>query len=171
MVRHVQWKGLLMSSIVEGASAPDFRLPSTDGTERGLSDYRGRAVVLYFYPKDDTPGCTKEACSFRDALKDFEDLGSAVLGISRDSAAKHVRFTDKYGLNFPLLADEDGVVCALFGTWVEKSMYGKKYMGVDRATFLIDGNGVVRRAWRNVKVPGHVEEVRAALAELAKKAA
>ncbi len=160
-----------METVIEGATAPDFCLSTDDGRELGLKDCRGKAVILYFYPKDDTPGCTTEACGFRDALPDFEGLDACILGVSRDSVAKHAKFRDKYDLNFPLLADEDGKMCELYGTWVEKSMYGKKYMGVDRATFLIDGNGVVRRIWRSVKVPGHVEEVRNALAALAKKAA
>jgi peroxiredoxin Q/BCP len=119
-------------------------------------------VVLYFYPKDDTSGCTKEACGFRDAEPDFSGVKAAVIGVSRDSVASHDKFKTKHGLNFALASDEDGKVCEAYGTWVEKSMYGRKYMGIDRATFLIDGQGVIRRVWRKVKVPGHVEEVLAA---------
>jgi len=149
-----------------GDTAPDFTMASDGGGQVRLADLRGKPVVLYFYPKDDTPGCTKEACGFRDALPAFASLGSAVIGVSRDSVARHDKFKAKYELTFPLASDEDGSVCEAYGTWVEKSMYGRTYMGIDRATFLIDGEGVVRARWRKVKVPGHVEAVRDALAEL-----
>ena len=149
-----------------GDTAPDFTMASDGGGQVRLADLRGKPVVLYFYPKDDTPGCTKEACGFRDALPAFASLGSAVIGVSRDSVARHDKFKAKYELTFPLASDEDGSVCEAYGTWVEKSMYGRTYMGIDRATFLIDGDGVVRALWRKVKVPGHVEAVRDALAEL-----
>ena len=153
-------------TIDTGDKAPDFTLPSDGGGTVSLTGLRGKPVVLYFYPKDDTSGCTAEAKDFRDALGDFAKAGAAVLGVSRDSVAKHDSFKVKYDLNFPLLADEDAAVCAAYGSWVEKSMYGRKYMGIDRATFLIDGTGTIRRVWRKVKVPGHVDEVLAALKAL-----
>jgi peroxiredoxin Q/BCP len=131
-----------------------------------LTALRGAPLVLFFYPKDNTPGCTKEACGFRDALPDFSGLQCQVFGVSKDGEASHVKFRDKFELNFPLLSDVDGALCEAMGVWVEKSMYGKKYMGIDRSTFLIDADGVVRKAWRKVKVPGHVDEVLAALKEL-----
>jgi peroxiredoxin Q/BCP len=156
-----------MAQIEEGSKAPDFKLPGG----KGLGDYKGRTVVLYFYPKDDTPGCTQEACDFRDSIAAFQGLDAAIIGISKDDEKKHGKFTEKYSLNFPLLADVDGTICETYGTWVEKSMYGKKYMGIDRATFLIDATGKVQRIWRKVKVPGHVAEVRQAIEEMKKKAA
>ena len=142
-----------------GAPAPDFTMPTDGGGEVSLSALKGRKVVLYFYPKDDTPGCTKEACGFRDALPDFSAVDAEIVGVSKDSVAKHDKFKNKYDLPFRLASDEDGSVCEAYGTWVEKSMYGKKYMGIDRATFLIDEQGVLRAEWRKVKVPGHVEAV------------
>jgi peroxiredoxin Q/BCP len=123
-------------------------------------------VVLYFYPKDDTPGCTTEACGFRDAMPDFKKLKAHVIGISKDSVARHDKFKAKYNLPFPLVSDEDGKICEKYGTWIEKSLYGRKYMGIDRATFLIDKEGVVRNIWHKVKVAGHVAEVQEALKEL-----
>jgi peroxiredoxin Q/BCP len=120
---------------------------------------RGKTVVLYFYPKDDTSGCTAEACAFRDALSDFSKAKAAVIGISRDSVASHDKFKTKYELTFPIASDADGKVCEAYGTWVEKSMYGRKYMGIERATLLVDGKGVIRHIWRKVKVPGHAEQV------------
>ncbi len=142
-----------------GGKAPDFTLPADGGGEVKLSARRGKKVVLYFYPKDDTPGCTKEACGFRDALPDFSKIDAEVIGVSKDSIAKHDKFKAKYDLPFTLLSDEGGEVCEAYGTWVEKSMYGRKYMGIDRATFLIDETGTLRAEWRKVKVPGHVDEV------------
>ena len=142
-----------------GDKAPDFTLPTDGGGTLSLSSQKGRKVVLYFYPKDDTSGCTKEAIGFRDALADFEKAGATVVGVSKDSPAKHDKFKAKYDLNFPLAADEEGEVCAAYGVWVEKSMYGRKYMGIDRSTFLIGADGKIARAWRKVKIPGHVEEV------------
>jgi peroxiredoxin Q/BCP len=146
-------------SLEVGDKAPDFTLPSDGGGQVSLKTLRGETVVLYFYPKDDTSGCTAEACAFRDALPDFFKAKATVIGISRDSVASHDKFKTKYDLPFPLASDEEGKVCEAYGTWVEKSMYGRKYMGIERATFLIDGNGVVRHIWRKVKVPGHAEEV------------
>jgi peroxiredoxin Q/BCP len=142
-----------------GKKAPDFTLSADGGGTVKLSELRGRKVVLYFYPKDDTPGCTKEACGFRDALPDFSKIDAEILGVSKDSVARHDKFKAKYDLPFTLLSDEAGEVCEAYGTWVEKSMYGRKYMGIDRATFLIDETGTLRAEWRKVKVPGHVEEV------------
>jgi len=145
-----------------GDKAPDFTLKTDGGGEITLSKLRGKKVVLYFYPKDDTPGCTKEACGFRDALPDFSKLDAVVVGISKDGVAKHDKFKAKYELPFTLASDAEGKVCAAYGTWIEKSMYGRKYMGIDRATFLIDETGTLRAEWRKVKVPGHVEAVLAA---------
>ncbi|MDH3236815.1 MAG: thioredoxin-dependent thiol peroxidase [Alphaproteobacteria bacterium] len=145
-----------------GDRAPDFKLPIDGGGHFSLSALKGKTVVLYFYPKDDTSGCTKEAIGFRDALAAFEAAGAMVIGVSKDSVARHDRFKAKYDLNFPLVSDEDGTLCAAYGVWVEKSMYGRKYMGIERATFLIDGDGRIARVWRKVKVPGHVDEVLAA---------
>ena len=148
---------------VEAASAaPEFDLPTAGGGRARLADFKGKPVVVYFYPKDDTPGCTREAQGFAEAYPEFQAAGVAVVGISKDSAASHDRFKAKYDLPFTLASDEHGGVVEAYGCWVEKSMYGKNYMGVDRATFLIDGDGKVRKVWRKVKVPGHVAEVLAA---------
>jgi thioredoxin-dependent peroxiredoxin len=149
-------------SIETGDKAPDFTLPTDGNGKVQLSKLRGRKVVLYFYPKDDTSGCTAEACAFRDNLPKFGKLEAAVIGVSRDGVAAHDKFKKKYDLPFPLAADEKGEVCEAYGVWVEKSMYGRKYMGIERTTFLIDEKGVVRGLWRKVKVPGHVEAVLAA---------
>lgn len=149
-----------------GDKAPDFTLPTDGGGELSLSSLKGKNVVLYFYPKDDTSGCTAESIAFRDALADFEKAGTAVVGLSKDSTAKHDKFKAKYDLNFPLVADEECTACEAFGVWVEKSMYGRKYMGIERSTFVIDGTGKIRQAWRKVKVPGHVDEVLAAVKRL-----
>jgi peroxiredoxin Q/BCP len=159
-----------MKNLKIGDKAPDFTLPGDGGGEVSLASYRGRKVVLYFYPKDDTPGCTAESCSFRDNLPDFEGMGAAVIGISKDSAKKHDKFKAKYDLNFPLASDENGDVCERYGVWTEKSMYGRKYMGIDRSTFLIDENGKIAALWRGVKVPGHVESVREAVLGLSQAA-
>jgi thioredoxin-dependent peroxiredoxin len=149
-----------------GSKAPDFDLP-TDGSGRiSLRALRGKAVVLYFYPRDDTPGCTKEACGFNDALPDFSKVNATVVGISKDKETSHARFRDKYGLKFQLAADVDTTTAQAYGVWIEKSLYGRRYMGMDRATFLIDKKGVIRRVWRSVKVPGHVDEVLEAVKEL-----
>jgi peroxiredoxin Q/BCP len=146
-------------SVEIGKPAPDFTLPTDGGGRIRLKDRRGRKIVLYFYPKDDTSGCTAEACGFRDRMPELARHGLAVIGVSRDSVASHDKFKSKYGLPFTLASDLDGTVSEAYGTWVEKSMYGRKYMGLDRATFLIDEKGIVRAVWRKVKVPGHVEEV------------
>jgi peroxiredoxin Q/BCP len=149
-------------SIEIGDKAPDFTL-ATDGNGKvTLSKLRGQKVVLYFYPKDDTSGCTAEACGFRDSLPKFGKVEAAIIGISKDSVASHDKFKKKYELPFMLASDSEGKVCEAYGTWVEKSMYGRKYMGIERATFLIDEKGVVRGVWHKVKVPGHVEAVLAA---------
>ncbi len=153
-------------SVDVGDKAPSFTLPADGGGKVSLKDLKGKTVVLYFYPKDDTSGCTAEACAFRDALPDFSKVKAEIIGISRDPVKKHDKFKEKYELNFPLAADEDGAVCEAYGTWVEKSMYGRKYMGIERATFLIDGKGVIRNVWRKVKVPGHADEVLKAAAAL-----
>ncbi len=146
-------------SLEIGDKAPSFTLPTDGGGKISLNDFKGKPVVLYFYPKDDTSGCTAEACAFRDQLPDFSKLKATVIGVSRDSTASHDKFKTKYKLPFPLAADEDGKVCEAYGVWAEKSMYGRNYMGIERATFLIDGKGTLRGVWRKVKVPGHVEEV------------
>ena len=146
-------------SVEVGNKAPAFTLPADGGGTISLKDFKGKTVVLYFYPKDDTSGCTAEACAFRDAMPDFSKVKAAIVGISRDPVKSHDKFKAKYDLPFPLASDEDGKVCEAYGTWVEKSMYGRKYMGIERSTFLIDGKGVIRNAWRKVKVPGHAEEV------------
>ena len=139
--------------------APDFTLPRDGGGSVTLSDLRGRLVVLFFYPRDDTPGCTKESIGFSEQLQSFADAGAQVFGISRDSVAKHDKFVAKHGLTTPLLSDESSTVCEDYGVWVEKNMYGKKSMGIERSTFLIGADGKIVRAWRKVKVPGHVDEV------------
>jgi peroxiredoxin Q/BCP len=153
-------------SLGVGDKAPLFSLPSDDGGTVALKDLKGQNVVLYFYPKDDTSGCTAEACAFRDALPDFSKVKATVLGVSRDSVASHDKFKTKYKLPFPLLSDEDGKMCEAYGVWVEKSMYGRKYMGIERTTFLIDGKGVIREVWHKVKVPGHANAVLDAAAAL-----
>ena len=150
-----------------GMDAPDFSLVSGTGDEIALSSFRGRPVVLYFYPKDDTPGCTVEAKEFRDALEEFEDLDAAIFGVSPDDAESHCKFSEKFGLNFPLLCDSDHRIAELYGVWVEKNRYGKKSWGIQRATFLIDRDGRIAKAWPKVKVDGHAEEVIGALQDLA----
>jgi thioredoxin-dependent peroxiredoxin len=152
--------------IEAGAKAPDFSLASDDGTPVNLKDLRGQPVVVYFYPKDDTPGCTKEACAFRDQKEALTKLGAKVVGISADDVASHAKFRDKYKLNFPLLADADHQVAERYGVWREKNMYGKKSWGIQRSTFLIDAQGEVHKVWKRVQVDGHDEEVLAALKEL-----
>jgi peroxiredoxin Q/BCP len=147
----------------EGSPAPDFELEADDGSTVRLSDFRGRPVVLYFYPKDDTPGCTREACEFRDAYAAFQERGAVVIGVSPDGPASHVRFKEKYGLPFVLLADPERAAAEAYGVWREKTMYGKRRMGVHRSTFVIDADGNVVRAMRGVKPDGHAAAVLAAL--------
>ncbi|MGZ3637970.1 MAG: thioredoxin-dependent thiol peroxidase [Ktedonobacterales bacterium] len=142
-----------------GEQAPDFTLPSSTGEPIHLADLRGKQVVLYFYPKDDTPGCTTEACGFRDAWQEMEAAGIVVLGISRDSVKSHQKFANKYGLPFTLLSDEDGSVAQQYGVWVEKSMYGKTYMSMARTTFYIRPNGKIGHVWEQVKPGGHAQKV------------
>src|SRR5213083_1602632 len=148
-----------ISMLAVGETAPDFALRSDDGRRMSLKDFRGKKVVLYFYPKDDTPGCTKEACSFRDANHLMQKRGIVVLGVSTDDVPSHQKFAEKYGLPFPLLSDTDTSVSQLYGVYGEKNMYGKKYMGVNRETFLIDKDGIVRKAWHKVKPEEHANEV------------
>ena len=149
--------------VTKGSRAPDFTLPSDEGGTVTLSDLRGKKVVLYFYPKDDTPGCTTQACDLRDAMPTFEHLDAVVLGVSPDSVASHRKFRDKYGLNYTLLADEDHRVAEAYGVWKEKNMYGRKSMGIERSTFLIDENGTIAEAWRKVSPKGHAELLQDAL--------
>ena len=153
-------------TLTVGDQAPNFTMATDAGGEVSLVGFRDKNVILYFYPKDDTPGCTKEACGFRDAVPDFSDLNAEIIGVSKDSVAKHNKFKAKYELPFTLGADVDGSVCEAYNTWVEKSLYGRKYMGIERATFLIDRAGVLRGIWRKVKVKGHVEAVLAATKDL-----
>ena len=142
-----------------GDTAPDFTMPTDGGGEVSLAKLKGRPVVLYFYPRDDTPGCTKEACGFRDSFPNFKGVDAEIIGVSRDTVGKHDKFKAKYDLPFTLGADEDGAVTEAYGVWVEKSMYGRKSMGIERATFLIGADGKIAKVWRKVKVPGHVDEV------------
>ncbi len=146
--------------------APAFSLPASGGGEIALKDFFGKKVVLYFYPKDDTPGCTKEACSFRDGIAAIEQAGAVVVGISPDNAGSHAKFIRKFSLPFPLLADVTHSVAEQYGVWVEKSMYGRKYMGIERSTFIIDAQGRIARIFSKVKVGGHYEEVLSALKEI-----
>jgi peroxiredoxin Q/BCP len=148
--------------LTRGDTAPDFTLPDQAGEPVTLSDLRGQTVVVYFYPKADTPGCTTQACGIRDHRADYERAGARVLGISPDPVEAVAKFDDKHSLGFTLLADADHAVAESYGVWVEKSMYGRKYMGVERTTFLIDRQGVISRVWEKVKVPGHADEVLAA---------
>lgn len=145
--------------LVQGDSAPDVALKDADGADFTLARYRGKPVVVYFYPKADTPGCTNEAKDFTELASDFAALGVPVVGVSKDKPAKLKKFADKYGLTVILASDEPGDACEAFGTWVEKSLYGRKYMGIERATFLIGADGVVARVWPKVKVKGHAAEV------------
>jgi peroxiredoxin Q/BCP len=152
----------------EGSKAPDFNLVATDGKKVKLSALKGQPVVVYFYPKDDTPGCTREACAFRDQHKQLEKLGAVVLGISPDDNASHQKFSTKFELNFPLLSDTDHAVAEKYGAWREKNMYGKKSMGIQRSTFLIDAQGKIAKVWKKVNVDGHDEQVLEALKGLPK---
>jgi len=149
--------------VEKGERAPDFSLPADDGSTVSLSALRGKKVVLYFYPKDDTPGCTTQACDLRDAMPTFQDLDAVVLGVSPDSVASHRKFRDKFGLNYQLLADEGHRVAEAYGVWKEKSMYGRKSMGIERSTFLIDEDGKIQEAWRKVSPKGHADLLQEAL--------
>jgi len=155
-----------MSKISEGSSAPDFSLPTDGEGNFSLSGNKGTNIVLFFYPKDDTSGCTKEAIGFSESLGEFEKLGYKVIGMSPDPVKKHDKFKAKHDLTVTLVSDEEKTALEAYGVWVEKSMYGKKYMGVERTTLIIDQDGNVAKAWHKVKVPGHVEEVLAAAKEL-----
>jgi len=154
-----------MPLIEVGRKAPDFSLEDQHGAAHALGDYAGSPLVLYFYPKDDTSGCTKQACAFRDAMDQFERLGAAVLGVSPQDVASKRRFADKHGIPFPVLADVDAKVCEAYGVWQEKSMYGRTYMGVVRTTYLIDAEGAVSARWDKVRVPGSVEKTLETLRE------
>ncbi len=149
-----------------GDPVPDVTLTGMDGAPLPLSGFRGNKLVLYFYPKDDTSGCTREAQDFSALAREFEKAGTWILGVSKDDPKKHGKFIEKYELKVSLASDMDGSVCEAFGTWGEKSLYGRKYMGIERATFLIDRDGTVARLWRKVKVPGHAAEVLAAARDL-----
>ena len=155
-----------MPSVEPGRKAPSFSLKDQDDKTHSLKDYAGRPVVLYFYPKDDTPGCTREACDFRDALPDFKKSKAAVLGVSILDTASKAKFARKHRVSFPLLADPDHAIAEKYGTWKRKSMYGKTFMGLARSTFLIDGTGKVVRRWDNVKVDGHADAVLEAVAAI-----
>lgn len=153
-------------SLQQGDKAPAFNLPTDGAGTCALADLAGNALVLYFYPRDDTPGCTTEAQGFRDAMSAFEKCGAAVVGVSKDTVKKHDRFKAKHDLNFTLISDEDGALCEKYGVWVEKNLYGRKYMGIERSTFLIDSEGKISEIWRKVRVKGHVDAVLAAAQNL-----
>ena len=146
-----------------GERAPDFELSSVEGTPLRLSEFKGKKIVLYFYPKDDTPGCTREACSFQENLGQIKKKGAVVLGVSADSVNSHVKFAQKFNLSFPLLSDETKEVCKTYGVWKEKSMYGRKFMGIERTSFVIDERGIIRNIFPKVKVDGHTKEILAVL--------
>ena len=149
----------------EGDKAPSFNMPTNKGENVSLSKLKGKKVVLYFYPRDDTPGCTKEACGFRDDLSKYKKAGAVVIGVSRDSIESHEKFVKKFDLNFMLASDKDGDVCEKYGAWRLKNMYGKEYFGIGRSTFLIDTKGKINKIWPKVKVDGHVDEVLKAVKE------
>jgi peroxiredoxin Q/BCP len=155
-----------MTTLTEGATAPDFTLPTDSGEDFTLSAQRGHAVVLFFYPKDDTPGCTMEAKDFTAEAAKFKKAGATVIGVSKDSVKRHDNFKAKYDLDLILASDESGEILEKYGVWVEKMNYGRKYMGIERSTFLIDGKGVIAKAWRKVKVKGHAAAVLDALKAL-----
>jgi peroxiredoxin Q/BCP len=152
-----------MTMVDVGQKAPDFALTNQDGQPVTLSEFRGSPVVLYFYPKDDTPGCTKEACAFRDAFSEYRKRGAVILGVSPDDPASHAKFARKFELPFTLVADPEHTLCEAYGVWKEKNMYGRKSMGVERTTFVIDANGVVRHVFPKVKVDGHSDAIMKAL--------
>jgi thioredoxin-dependent peroxiredoxin len=147
------------SMLREGDKAPSFSLPDENGKMVSLKDFKGKTVVLYFYPKDMTPGCTQEACDFRDSHAQWKKAKAIVIGVSKDSAQRHLKFKEKYDLNFPLLADEEGQVCKDYGVWKEKSLYGRKFMGIERTTFIIGPTGKIEKIFSKVKVKGHAEAV------------
>ena len=155
----------MVAKLKEGAKAPDFAVPDAEGNVVRLKDLRGKKVVLYFYPKDDTPGCTVEACAFRDGIDEIKQRGAVVIGVSTDSVESHKKFKSKFDLNFPLVADTDKKIAEAYGTWREKSMYGKKYMGIERTTFIIDDQGKISHIFPKVKVQEHYDEVLDALDE------
>ena len=146
-----------------GEKAPDFKAPNQEGKTIALKDFKGKSVVIYFYPKDDTPGCTIEACEFRDGMKQIKKAGAVVLGVSPDSVKSHTKFNDKFKLVFDLISDEDKVICKAYGVWAKKKLYGREYMGVLRSTFVINSQGKIARIFENVKPKGHVAEVLEAL--------
>ncbi len=154
-----------MAALKRGAKAPDFTLPTGDGKELALSELRGKKVVLYFYPKDMTSGCTKEACSFQENLSAIKKKGAVVVGVSPDSPSSHQKFAEEYGLSFPLVSDEKKTILKKYGVWKQKSLYGKRYMGVERTTFIINEEGIITHIFPKVKVDGHTEEVLKALDE------
>ena len=149
-----------MTELNIGDKAPDFTLPTDNDGEVSLSDYKGQTLILYFYPKDNTPGCTTESCDFNAAAPDFKTLDASILGISKCSVTRHNKFKEKFGFTFPLASDERSDVCERYGVWKEKKMYGKTFMGIERTTFLIDKDGKIAHIWRKVKVDGHVSDVR-----------
>lgn len=153
----------MAKDVTVGDKAPELAIPDQDGTPVTLKDLKGKPVVLYFYPKDDTPGCTKESCNFRDSISAIRKTGAVILGVSNDSQSSHRKFITKYQLPFPLLSDEDKTVSKAYGVYKEKSMYGKKYWGIERSTFVIGRDGTIKSVFRKVKVDGHVDEVLAAL--------
>ena len=148
-----------MSGPHPGDKAPDSSAPTDGGETLKLSSLKGKNVILYFYPKDDTPGCTKEACGFRDTMEQLANANTVVLGVSRDSVKRHDNFKAKYDLNFRLVSDEDGAICEAYGVWVEKMNYGRTYMGIERSTYLIDAKGKINQVWRKVRVKNHVAAV------------
>lgn len=149
----------MMNMSLVGQPAPQFELLNEKGETVRLADFKGKNVVLYFYPKDMTPGCTTEACDFRDAYEDFSELNAVILGVSMDDANRHTKFIEKHGLPFSLLVDSDHAVCEAYGVWVLKKNFGKEYMGIERSTFLIDEEGIVKQEWRKVRVKNHIEDV------------
>ena len=157
----------MAESLQPGAKAPGFDLPTDEGRNLRLGDFAGKTLVLYFYPKDDTSGCTSEAKGFTYAIAEFQAAGAEVLGVSKDSVKSHARFREKYGLEVHLGSDPEGQTVEAYGVWVQKSMYGRKYMGIERATYLIDGQGVIRQVWRKVSVTGHAADVLKAARSLA----
>jgi peroxiredoxin Q/BCP len=156
-----------MAILNVGDQAPDFNLPSDD-QEQSLSnkDFQGKRLVIFFYPKDNTPGCSQESCDFRDLNSVFQDLNTQIIGVSKDSLKAHEKFRDKKNLNFPLLSDENSTMCEDYGVWKEKSMFGRKYMGIERTTFLVDEKGIILKIWQKVKVAGHVDDVLETIKEL-----